>query len=249
MHATTIDDVIHQLTAIVERSRETTSRQGYFAALYRRVTIAVKEGIAAGRFQDGPRMERLDVIFANRCLEAYAQYQEGRACSQSWRVAFHQSSRWRPIILQHLLLGMNAHINLDLGIAAAQTVPGSALPGLERDFKEINMVLAEMTDSVKAGLNRVSPLLGWADRVGNRADDAIVNFSMKNARDAAWAFARKLAPLDEGAQAAAIAARDQEVARFARLISNPGLFGDSITFAIRLRESGDASKVIAALTA
>lgn len=56
MHATTIDDVIHQLTAIVERSRETTSRQGYFAALYRRVTIAVKEGIAAGRFQDGPRM-------------------------------------------------------------------------------------------------------------------------------------------------------------------------------------------------
>ena len=43
--ATTIDEVIHQLSAIVEWSKENDSRIGYLAALYRKVTIQVKKGI------------------------------------------------------------------------------------------------------------------------------------------------------------------------------------------------------------
>ena len=43
-------------------------------------------------------------------------------------------------MLQHLLIGMNAHISLDLGIAAARTAPGEALPvltqGIDQDFFE-----------------------------------------------------------------------------------------------------------------
>ena len=30
------------------------------------------------------------------------------------------AGRWRPIVLQHLLLGINAHINLDLGVTASE---------------------------------------------------------------------------------------------------------------------------------
>jgi hypothetical protein len=37
------------------------------------------------------------------------------------------------LILQHLLLGINAHINLDLGIAAAEGTSAPKLPGLLRD--------------------------------------------------------------------------------------------------------------------
>ena len=36
--------------------------------------MSVKEGIEKGRFDDGPRMEQLDVNFANRYLEAYDQW-------------------------------------------------------------------------------------------------------------------------------------------------------------------------------
>ena len=43
---------------------------GYFATLYRKVTIQVKKGIADNFFDDGPRMERLDVILANRYTQA-----------------------------------------------------------------------------------------------------------------------------------------------------------------------------------
>ena len=59
--AKNIDEVIAQLTDIIDISRQEPGRLGYFAALYRKVTINVKQGILNGRFEDGARMERLDV--------------------------------------------------------------------------------------------------------------------------------------------------------------------------------------------
>lgn len=82
--AKTIDEVIAQLTMIVEWSKQNNSRMGYFAALYRKVTIQVRKGIEDGSFDDGPRMERLDVIFANRYIHACYQYQTGQTPTQSW---------------------------------------------------------------------------------------------------------------------------------------------------------------------
>src|SRR5512146_355430 len=144
MPAETIDDVIHALDGIIDWAWDHKSRAGYFAALYRRVTRSVKEGIANGRFQNGPRMEKLDVSFANRYLQAHEQFRAGRRPTSSWQVAFHGASHWYPIVVQQLLVGINAHINLDLGIAAAQTAPGDQLPGLQTDFNQINAVLADL---------------------------------------------------------------------------------------------------------
>jgi len=49
--ARTIDDVIRQLEGIIARSIREKSRLGFFAALYHKVTIRVREGIAAGQFE------------------------------------------------------------------------------------------------------------------------------------------------------------------------------------------------------
>ena len=75
----TIADVLVALDSIVDRSLAEASRFGYFAALYRGVTRRVKDGIAAGRFENGPRMERLDVVFALRYLDAYDGFRAGKA--------------------------------------------------------------------------------------------------------------------------------------------------------------------------
>jgi hypothetical protein len=57
----TIDEVLAELDQIILRARNERDRLGFFATLYRNVTIKVKEGIAARLFEDGPRMEKLDV--------------------------------------------------------------------------------------------------------------------------------------------------------------------------------------------
>jgi hypothetical protein len=113
----TIDEVIAELDQIILRARNERDRLAFFATLYRNVTIKVKEGIAADLFEDGPRMEKLDVTFANRYLAALRSFRRGEPLSKCWLVSFQTAARWPPIILQHLLTGMNAHINLDLGIA------------------------------------------------------------------------------------------------------------------------------------
>ncbi len=192
-------------------------------------------------------MDRFDVIFANRYLEALERFRRGDHPGDCWSVAFRSTGRWRLLVLQHLLLGMNAHINLDLGIAAAQTCPGDQLPALRRDFDEISKILAELVDEVQDKIGAVSPWLGLLDRVGGRTDEAIVNFSMQRARDAAWELAENLAALNADQQGPEIAHRDRAMALFARGIRTPGITGSLAALAIRLRESNDVRGIIEVL--
>lgn len=246
--ARTIDEVIEQMDEIIAWSISEKSRLGYFAALYRKVTVKVREGIYTDEFENGPRMERLDVVFANRYLEALGAYLNGRPTSKSWEVAFEQAGRKQPIILQHLLLGMNAHINLDLGIAAAQVCPGAEIKSLYGDFMRINNILSSLVDEVEAEISELSPWIGLLDRIDPRVADAVVNFSMQKARDAAWEFAQHLAPLQVEEQVAAIKWKDEEVALLARIVARP----PSLLFRMGLRviawrESSDVRKNIEVL--
>src|SRR3984957_4077550 len=66
----TLDAVVLALDSVIEWSIAASSRLGYFAALYKRIKIAVGTAIDNGAFQDGPRMERFDASFAGRYFDA-----------------------------------------------------------------------------------------------------------------------------------------------------------------------------------
>jgi hypothetical protein len=244
MPAQTIDEVVVQLDDIIERARRQKSRLGYFAVLYRNVTVKVKEGIAAGSFEDGGRMERLDVAFANRYLEAEAQYRRGERPSLCWLASFEASHKWYPLVLQHLLLGMNAHINLDLGVAAALTSPGDKLAASQRDFDQINNILCAMMDDVQNRLARVSRWMTLLDRAGCRTDEAVMEFSINKARELAWRAAVKLAPLSPADTKPVLDKLDRNAARLARLILIPGFTPTLANLAVRLSEPSDVAEII-----
>lgn len=248
MPASTIDEVIDELTAIIEWSRKEHSRLGYFAALYRTVTVEVKKGIQAGRFQDGPRMEKLDVAFANRYLDALRLYRAGQPTTECWQIAFDAASTWRPLILQHLLAGMNAHINFDLGVSAATVAPGADLSGLQHDFEEINKILASLTNEVQTKISRVSPWMTVLDWIGGRTDEAVVNFSIDAARKASWRTAQRLAATPQSGWPPALAELDRTVMELGRLVLHPGWFLSTGLLVVRIRETQDIGRVIDALT-
>lgn len=150
--------------------------------------------------------------------------------------------RWRPLILQHLLVGINAHINLDLGIAAARCSPGDDLPALRRDYDRVNAILASMIASVQADLQQVSPWLGWLDRVGARNQSELIRFSIVAARAGAWDFATALAATDEDHWDAAITTRDRRVAEIGRRVLHPGPWMSAGLLAVRLREGSDVRR-------
>ena len=235
----TIDEVIQRLDMIIDSSRNENSRIGYFAALYRKVTVRIREGIAAEEFEDGKRMERLDVIFANRYLEGLEQYQNDISPTKSWLISFQSSKNWNLLILQHLLMGINAHINLDLGIAAVQTNPGESLQELKKDFMAINKILSDLLSVVQDKIDALSPGFNLIDKIGGRTDEAIVNFSIEKAREEAWIFANDLATLSQEEQQKKITQKDEEIEDLAKIIRNPGWFIKIILFLIRLFETSN----------
>lgn len=190
-----IDDVIARLDALVSESLRDGLKIGYFAALYLRVTLAVKRAIIAGDvFRDNARMEELDVVFANRFLRAWEKRRAGEAPSAPWQAAFAALEREELLVVQHLLLGMNAHINLDLGVAAAEVMRrrGQPIHELRADFVMINEVLARLTRIVQVQLGELSTAFGVLERVGPELQAKLAGVVMSGARDEAWDLAVEL---------------------------------------------------------
>lgn len=247
MQATTIDEVLSILEAIIEESITTNNRAGYFAALYHKVTYQVKQGIAKGEFEDGTRMEQLDVMFANRYLAAYEQWKNNIKPTGSWDIAFTTVAKRRALVLQHLLLGINAHINLDLGIAAVQSANGAPMPNIQKDFAAINSIIASLTYEVMNEITRVSPLLSLMGLHATNYNAIIIQFSIANARDGAWCFAEDLYPKQGEAFTNCITARDKTITQLAEgLINAKGILRFTL-WLIHLFEWKRPSRIIQAL--
>ncbi|GAB3233552.1 hypothetical protein J0A67_21075 [Algoriphagus aestuariicola] len=218
----TIHDVLLRMDQIVDECKSKQSRIGYFAILYRQVTRRVRDGILAGEFEDNPRMEVLDVCFAKRFIDAYELWQQGAGCTESWRLAFEASKEAKHLVLQHLFLGINAHINLDLGIAAAETMAEKELSGIQGDFNQINSLLAELVDGVKSNISKVSPIFGWLIPLAKGRDEMLLNFSIQIARNGAWKYAGEYHA--DNNKAFQIQDRDQNISALARKLISPGKF-------------------------
>ncbi|ELS03761.1 hypothetical protein Xen7305DRAFT_00034850 [Xenococcus sp. PCC 7305] len=247
MPVTTIDEVIEQLDIIIRQQRSQKSPLGFFPAVYRQVTIQIKQGIANDLFDDGPRMERFDVIFANRYLEAFELFQKGEKPTRAWQVAFSTMGKTRSLLVQYLLLGINTHVNLDLGIAAAQVAPGSALPALRDDFDKINDILAELLNPVQDVINQFSPLFGLLDRFAGNTDEMITNFSLQKARDFAWENAEILAEQTPAQQDKIINLIDLYVSCLGNSLARPQGFIGNLVSLIRLTESNNLPAILDAL--
>jgi hypothetical protein len=245
--ATTIEEVISQLDDIIEWSISNKSRIGYFATLYRRMTVAVQQGIINNIFQDGKRMEQLDVDFANRYFFAWNAYSNKQPCSSAWTLAFDACDNSGLIVLQHLILGINTHINLDLCIASSECSPGDKIYDLESDFNKINEVIATQSQLVQDTLCKIWFPLKVLNDIGNKQEKAVLNFSIETARSCSWANAIVLAHIDGQMKNQQISIIDNTVVDLGKKIINPGFWMNLILKPVLLMESKDVSKIIGLL--
>ncbi|MFW6289531.1 MAG: DUF5995 family protein [Mariniphaga sp.] len=245
----TIDDVIDSLENIIKQTETENDPLGYFAVLYQKVTLKVKEGIETGYFDNGERMEKLDVIFARRYIDAYFAWKENKPVTLSWKQAFVISENKNLLVFQHLLLGMNAHINLDLGLAVAETATKDNIHLLKNDFIRINEILSSLVSEVQHNLTSIWPMLKKILNVTGKADDFLVDFSMKIARNGAWDFANHMTLFRKTNWKEIIDSRDLRVSEKTRLITNPGKWIQFLLWIIRLGERGSVKEKINQLKA
>ena len=243
--AQNIDEVVDGLAEIVREATRTGDRIGYFAALYRRVTVEIRAAIHEGRFEDGARTDHFDTLSGNRYFEAHDAWRRDRSGPRRWRETFGLLDDTDTVIVQHLILGGNAHINL--AVAAARTSPGADIHALQHDYLLINDILARVVLAVQDSVDALSPLLSLLDRVGGRTDEQILDFSVVQSRQEAWHNTVLLAGRTEEERDAAIDRLDIRAAVLARLIARPGALVRPALELIRHTESDDVPAVIAHL--
>ncbi len=241
----TIDEVIFQLEQIISYSEINNSPGGYFAVLYHKVTCRVKDCIANRDFEDADRMEKLDVAFATRYLNAYYLWLDAKETSASWKITFDAFADKSTLVIQHLLLGMNAHINFDLGVSTGLIMQGVLLEGIHNDFNTINAILASMIENIEDCLTKVNPVMKLLDLKIFNYDEMLVGFSISTARDGAWSFAEDLSNKKDADYENCIQARDQRIAQLGNSIAKPrGFLLKIIAKLIRFFEKKNVMEVI-----
>jgi hypothetical protein len=191
--------------------------RGYFPAMYARVTREVENAAATGRFANGSRMEEFARAFAGW----YPTLRHGDVpVAGCWRAAFDVAGDQRLMIVQHLLLGINAHVNHDLPQVVVESAPrGSDLSELRSDFDAVNDILADSLPTVLRSLGTVSRWVNTAAVFGGRQ---LFDFSLQVARRRAWDAAVRMHALDDAGRAAYVVELDRLVRVLAYLVANPG---------------------------
>ena len=201
-----LDDTVADLRAIALGATDAT---GYFPALYARVTTEIARSVASGAFEDGERMTRFATTFSSYYVRAFHREIPRPRC---WQATWDVAGDGRLLIVQHLLLGINAHVNHDLPMAVVDVDAPHA------DFLAVNAVLASTYDVVLHDLDRVSR---WTNEAARLGGGRLFNFSLRIARDQAWAASRRLLPLDAAGRQRYEGELDELVSVLAYLVTQP----------------------------
>lgn len=124
---------------------------GYFSELYLTITEGIQAHLRSGEFfADDEYLARLDVLFANRYLDALRSWagDGGGPVPAAWALLFDAPANGEITALQLAGAGVNAHINFDLAVAtveAGRAMGDAALDsgGRREDYDKVNDVFAE----------------------------------------------------------------------------------------------------------
>src|SRR5687768_16768170 len=107
----TLDDVVRDFTALEADLRARNDRRCIFVTLYGVVSAEMRDRVALKAFDDAEWVHRYAVAFASLYRQAFDAYAAGRVASvpRPWRLCFDAAASGNSLVLQDLLLGVNAH--------------------------------------------------------------------------------------------------------------------------------------------
>lgn len=185
----TLDEVVADLWAIEQRFLARQDRRAIFATLYGVVSAEMRHRVARGEFLDPAWVHRYAVAFANYYRDALEAYDSGRTSQvpRAWRLCFDAAAAGNGLVLQDLLLGVNAHVNNDLPFALHRVTIEPDREQRRRDHNAVNEVLAAVTERATARIAALyAPGLVALDALAGDIDEMLALFSLQTARESSW---------------------------------------------------------------
>ncbi len=177
------------LACLEERFIDAGDRRAIFASVYTLTTLRMAQSIDAGDYEDTAWMQQYQTVFANYYRQALYDYEVGSHSQvpESWELAFDAAASGETLIIQDVLLGMNAHINRDLPYAVEDVGISPNTLTKYQDHTLVNETLGEvagevlttMTAIYGANYEQISAALG-------PADELLLATGFATARQNAW---------------------------------------------------------------
>jgi hypothetical protein len=185
---TKIEDVLACMQEI-HATLPPTDGVSCFNRMYMAVTSNVIDAEKNGTFASSAFLSALDVAFGNLYFAALAKLEAGEPPPRAWVPLFAARARADVAPLQFALAGMNAHINRDLPVGLVQTFTAMGVdmtrPSEQAtDYDRVNDVLAATEKTVAE--TYFTPLMESLHREFDGLDDVVANWSVREARAAAW---------------------------------------------------------------
>lgn len=187
--------LVRRMDRMVREWEYCADRRAAFLRCYMMMTVNTLQAIDTREFRDPTWVERLLHRFAEYYFEALDAFEEGAELSPPvWRFAHEtarQENRW---VIQHLLLGVNAHINFDL-VLTLEELLRDEWPKLEtarreqryEDYCHVNAIIARTIDDVQDDVIRPSmPVMGVVDGLMGRLDEFLISRFITGWRDEVW---------------------------------------------------------------
>ena len=193
--------VTRQMASLIREWEAAGDRRAIFLSCYSMMTRNMLAAIHARDFLDPDWVHDLLERFADyyfAALHSFDHYID--RTPPPWRLAFDAARNTDMEVLQHLLLGINAHINYDLVFALADLLesewadlPDSRCAQRHADHCHVNAVIARTVDAVQDQVvDRFTPAMEIVDKVLGPVDEWVASQMIAHWRDEVWAAALKL---------------------------------------------------------
>ncbi len=198
-------------------------RRAIFLSCYAMMTRNMLTALDSAGFHDPAWVRDLLERFADYYFRALELAERGDpATPAAWRLVFEAAAAGRGHVLQHLLLGVNAHINYDL-VLCLDDVLAAEWPALSpaarqaryEDHCHVNDVIIRTIDAVQDQVvERYAPMMEVVDAAFGPLDEWLIGRTIAHWRDDVWQHAlERLAQPEAGREAVRIRVEDDSVAR------------------------------------
>lgn len=165
-----------------------------FLHCYRLMTANMLVAIEQQRFHDNEWVSHLLHRFAEYYFEALTCYDCGDPAPEIWKYTHQRAREGRLHTLQHLLLGVNAHINYDLVLTLHEILapewPQLAASAKKERYEDhclVNTIIAESIDQVQDEvIEKYSPGMDWVDKLMGRLDEQLIAALIRRWRNQVW---------------------------------------------------------------
>lgn len=184
-----VEQVLEDLGRLERVFRDQGDDRAIFATAYRRMTLGMRVHLDGDLFEDPDWVRAYLVAFGEYYRRALLLWEYGEIdhIPDAWELSFGTAERGEALVLQDLVLGVNAHINHDLPFALEDAGVEHGRTRKHRDHDRVNRVIGRVIDAVQDRVvEHYSAALGHLDTLLGPVDETITHFSLTKARDHAW---------------------------------------------------------------